>query len=119
MGYILSPLLFNIYSGKIFQETFEGESIRIKVNGKFFNNIRYADDTTFVAGSTVHPPNGKACTYKWDVWIKNQYEKRNFKYTKYGNRTSVKSEIFGNLMVFFFYQKFAFYLKKCNFVFVS
>jgi len=50
-GCILSPLLFNIYSEKIFQESIAEENKGIKVNGKFINNIRYADDTTIIADS--------------------------------------------------------------------
>lgn len=50
-GCILSPLLFNIYSEKIFQETIEDERIGIRVNGIFINNIRYADDTTLLTSS--------------------------------------------------------------------
>lgn len=48
-GCILSPLLFNLYAEKIFQEALESVEIGIKVNGTFFNNIRYADDTTLLA----------------------------------------------------------------------
>ena len=48
---ILSPLLFDIYPAKIFRETLERKNILIKVNGKIVNNIRYANDTTIVAGS--------------------------------------------------------------------
>jgi len=50
-GCILSPLLFNIYSEKIFQESIAEENRGIKVNGTFVNNIRYADDTTIIADS--------------------------------------------------------------------
>ncbi|XP_055388393.1 uncharacterized protein LOC129616943 [Condylostylus longicornis] len=50
-GCILSPLLFNIYSEKIFQESIAEENRGIKVNGTFINNIRYADDTTIIADS--------------------------------------------------------------------
>lgn len=50
-GCILSPLLFNIYSQRIFRESIEKERIGIKVKGVIINNIRYADDTTILAGS--------------------------------------------------------------------
>lgn len=50
-GCILSPLLFNIYSEKIFRESVEGKRIGILINGKFINNVRYADDTTLLASS--------------------------------------------------------------------
>lgn len=43
-GYVLSSLLFNIYSENIFREASEGVERGIKVNGVWINNIRYADD---------------------------------------------------------------------------
>ena len=48
-GCVLSPLLFNLYSERIFQEALEGQQLGIKVNGTWINNIRYADDTVLVA----------------------------------------------------------------------
>ena len=44
-GYILSPILFNIYSECIFREALEDSEAGILVNGQRLNNIRYADDT--------------------------------------------------------------------------
>ena len=48
-GCILSPLLFNLYSEAIFNETFEDEDTGIRVNGVYVNNIRYADDSVIIA----------------------------------------------------------------------
>lgn len=50
-GCILSPLLFNLYSEQIFKEAINEIDSGIKVNGKYINNIRYADDTTVIADS--------------------------------------------------------------------
>ena len=50
-GCILSPTLFNMYSEKIFQNALEDIQEGIKVNGRFVNNIRYADDTVIIANS--------------------------------------------------------------------
>ena len=50
-GCVLSPILFNIYSEKIFQEALEGFPKGIKINGETINNIRYADDTVILASS--------------------------------------------------------------------
>ena len=50
-GCILSPLLFNIYSEKIFQDALDGKSQGVVVNGSIINNIRYADDTVILATS--------------------------------------------------------------------
>ena len=48
---VLSPTLFNIYSGKIFLEALEGSPEWIKINGETINNIRYADDTVILSRS--------------------------------------------------------------------
>src|SRR3984885_12786373 len=50
-GCILSPFLFNLYDERIMrnaglEETTEG----VKIAGKILNNLRYADDTTLLAG---------------------------------------------------------------------
>ena len=50
-GCILSPFLFNLYAERIMrnaglEETTEG----VKIAGKILNNLRYADDTTLLAG---------------------------------------------------------------------
>lgn len=54
-GCILSPLLFNLYSEAIFQESLGDKEIGIKVNGVWINNIRYADDTVLVADNIDDP----------------------------------------------------------------
>ena len=49
-GYILSPFLFNLYSEYIMRNAWLGEAqARIKIAGRNINNLRYADDTTFMA----------------------------------------------------------------------
>ena len=49
-GCILSPCLFNLYSGYILQNAGLDEAqAGIKIAGRFINNLRYADDTTFMA----------------------------------------------------------------------
>ena len=50
-GCVLSPILFNIYSEKIFQEALEGSPEGIKINGETINNIGYADNTVIIASS--------------------------------------------------------------------
>jgi len=50
----LSPLLFNIYSEAIFDEAILHEHIGVKVNRKFVNDLRYADDTVILAGTMAH-----------------------------------------------------------------
>ena len=51
-GCILSSCLFNLYAEYILQNAGLNESqARIKIAGRNINNLRYADDTTFMAES--------------------------------------------------------------------
>ena len=51
-GCILSPCLFNLYAEYIKQNSGLAEAqAGIKIPGRNINNLRYADDTTFMAES--------------------------------------------------------------------
>ena len=51
-GYILSPCLFNLFAEYIMRNAgLEESQARIKIARRNINNLRYADDTTFVAES--------------------------------------------------------------------
>ena len=51
-GCILSPCLFNFYAEYIMQNaTLDEAQAGIKIAGRNINNLRYADDTTFMAES--------------------------------------------------------------------
>ena len=51
-GCILSPCLFNFYAEYIMRNTgLEEAQAGIKIAGRNINNLRYADDTTFMAES--------------------------------------------------------------------
>ena len=51
-GCILSPCLFNLYSEYIMRNAGLDEAqAGIKIAGRNFNNLRYADDTTLMAES--------------------------------------------------------------------
>ena len=51
-GCILSPCLFNVYAEYIMRNTgLEETQAGIKIAGKNINNLRYTDDTTFMAES--------------------------------------------------------------------
>ena len=51
-GCILSPCLFNLYAEYIMRNAgLDVAQAGIKISGRNINNFRYADDTTFMAGS--------------------------------------------------------------------
>ena len=51
-GYILSPCLFNLYAEYILRNAeLEETQAGIKIAGRNINNLRYADDPTFMAES--------------------------------------------------------------------
>ena len=51
-SYILSPCLFNLYAEHIMQnDRLDEAQAGIKIAWKNINNLRYADDTTLMAGS--------------------------------------------------------------------
>src|SRR6218665_1711255 len=51
MGCILSSFLFNLYAERIMRNTeMEEAKEGVKIAGKTLNNLRYADDTTLMAG---------------------------------------------------------------------
>ena len=51
-GFILSPSLFNLYAEYIIRNTgLEEAQAGIKIAGRNINNLRYADDPTFMAES--------------------------------------------------------------------
>jgi len=52
LGYILSPCLFNLYAENIMRNAGMDEAqAGIKIAGRNINNLRYTDDTTFMAES--------------------------------------------------------------------
>ena len=50
-GCIISPLLFNIFADNIMREALEELASGISVGGRMVTNLRYADDTTLLAGT--------------------------------------------------------------------
>ena len=52
-GCILSPYLFNLYAESIIREARLDETKKgVKIAGRIVNNLRYADDTTLLAGKS-------------------------------------------------------------------
>ena len=50
-GHILSPCLFNLYAEYNMKNSGLDEEAGIKISGRNINNLRYADDTTFMVES--------------------------------------------------------------------
>ena len=76
-GGILSPCLFNFYAEYIMRNTGLDEAqAGIKIAGRNINNLRYADDTTFMAESEEEL---KSLLMKvkmeWKSWLKAQHSK--------------------------------------------
>ena len=71
-GCILSPCLFNLYVDYIMQNTRLDESqAGIKIAGRNIKNLRYADDTTFMAESEEPLEEGER--REWKSWLKAQH----------------------------------------------
>ena len=74
-GCILSPCLFNFYAEYIMRNIgLEEAQAGIKIAGRTINNLRYADDTTLMAGSEEEL---KSLLMKvkeeWKSWLKAQH----------------------------------------------
>ena len=55
-SYVLSPCLFNLYAEYIMRNGgLEEAQAGIKIDGRNINNLRYVDDTTFMAESEEEP----------------------------------------------------------------
>ena len=50
-GCILSPLLFNIYAENIMRDVLDKWEGGVGIGGRVITNLRYADDTTLIAGT--------------------------------------------------------------------
>ena len=67
-GCILSPCLFNLYAGYIMRNVgLEEAQAGIKIARRNINNLRYADDTTFMAESEEEL---KASWWNWKKRVK-------------------------------------------------
>lgn len=50
-GYILSPVLFNLYLEDILNKALNDPEMGIKINGLSINSLRYSNDTVLIAGT--------------------------------------------------------------------
>ena len=77
-GSILSPFLFNLYAEYIMWNAGLDEAqAEIKIAGRNINNLRYADDTTFMAESKKEKKNllTRAKEKSDKKWLKTQHSK--------------------------------------------
>ena len=76
-GCILSPCLFNFYAECIMWNAWLDEAQGgIKIAGRNINNLRYADDTTFMAEKEEEVKRLLMKVNKeWKSWLKTQYSK--------------------------------------------
>ena len=74
---ILSPCLFNLYAEYIMWNAGLDEAqAGIKIAGRNINNLRYADDTTLMAGSKEELKNLlMKVKEEWKSWLKTQHSK--------------------------------------------
>ena len=72
-GYILSPYLFNLCAEYIMRNAgLEEAQAEIKIARTNINNLRYADDTTFMAERTKEPLDENE-REEWKSWLKAQH----------------------------------------------
>ena len=75
-GCILSPCLFNLYAEYIMRNAGLDEAqAGVKIAGRNINNLRYADDTTFMAGSEIKKLKSLLISERreWKIWLKTQH----------------------------------------------
>ena len=73
-GCILSPCLFNLYAEYIMENAGLDEAqAGIKTARRNSNNLRYADDTTLMAGS--EEPLDESERREWKIWLQTQHKK--------------------------------------------
>ena len=72
---MLSPYLFNFYAEYIMQNAgLEEAQAGIKIAGRNTNNLRYADDTTFMAESEKTKEHlDESERGEWKSWLKAQH----------------------------------------------
>ena len=73
-GCILSPCLFNLYAEYIMENAGLDEAqAGIKTARRNSNNLRYADDTTLMAGG--EEPLDESERREWKIWLQTQHKK--------------------------------------------
>ena len=75
-GYILSPCLFNLYAEyNMWNARLDESQAGIKIAGRNINNLRYADDTIFMAESKEELKILLMKVEEWKSWLETQHSK--------------------------------------------
>ena len=73
-GYVLLPCLFNLYADYIiWNARLDKAQAGIKIAGRNINNLRYADDTTFLAENKEKLKSLLMKVKEWKSWLKYQH----------------------------------------------
>ena len=123
-GYILSPCLFNLYAEHIMRNAGLDEAqAGIKIAGRNINNLRYADDTTFMAESKEELKSllMKVKEESEKNWLETQYSKNQ----DHGIQSITSRQIGGETMetmtdfIYLIFFKFFHFLIFFSFIFIS
>ena len=75
-GYMLSPCLFNLYAEyNMWNARLDESQAGIKIAGRNINNLRYADDTIFMAESKEELKILLMKVEEWKSWLETQHSK--------------------------------------------
>ena len=73
---MLSPCLFNLYAEyNMWNARLDESQARIKIAGRNINNLRYADDTIFMAESKEELKRLLMKVEEWKSWLETQHSK--------------------------------------------
>ena len=76
IGCILSPCLFNLHAEFImWNARLDEAQAGIKITGRNINNLRYADDTIFMAESKEELKILLMKVEEWKSWLETQHSK--------------------------------------------
>ena len=105
-GWILSPCLFNFYEVYIIWNAgLEEAQAGIKIARRNINNLRYADDTTFMTESEEELKSLLKLKVEWKSWLKTQHSENkdhgiwslHFMANRWGNNGKSGRFYFGGL----------------------
>ena len=104
-GCILSSCLYNLYAAYIMWNAGLDEVQAFKISGRNSSNLRYTDDTTFMAESEEEPKGLLMKVKEWKSWLKLNIQKNedhgicshHFMANRWGNNGNSVRLYFGGL----------------------